>query len=137
MVRLRLRRVGAKRQPSYRIVAADSESPRDGRFIEVVGFYNPRTDPTTLEINEARALYWLSVGAQPSDTVKRLLNNSGTWDRFERLRQGASIEALVAEMEGESAEATESQIEESPESEEVTEETTEEFEEEEAEAPVV
>jgi small subunit ribosomal protein S16 len=138
LVRLRLRRVGAKRQPSYRIVAADSESPRDGRFIEVVGFYNPRTDPTTLEINEARALYWLSVGAQPSDTVKRLLNNNGTWDRFERLRQGESIEALAAEVEGESAEATESQTEESPESEEVEEvtEETQEFEEEEAEAPV-
>jgi small subunit ribosomal protein S16 len=105
MVKLRLRRVGAKKQTSYRIVATDSRSPRDGRFIEVVGFYNPRTEPETVRIKEDRALHWLSVGAQPSDAVARLLKKMGTMDRFERLKQGESIEALVAEAEA-AAEAT-------------------------------
>ncbi len=73
MLRIRLRRVGAKRQPSYRIVVAESTSPRDGRFVEVIGIYNPRTEPETVIIQEERALYWLSKGAQPSDAVARLL----------------------------------------------------------------
>jgi small subunit ribosomal protein S16 len=77
MVRIRLRRTGKKKQPSYRVVVADSESPRDGRFIENIGFYNPRTDPPTIEIQEDRARYWLSVGAQPSDPVVRLLRKVG------------------------------------------------------------
>jgi len=77
MVRIRLRRVGAKKQPSYRIVVADARSPRDGRFIEVIGFYNPRTDPPTIEIQEDRARYWLSVGAQPSEPAARLLRKLG------------------------------------------------------------
>jgi small subunit ribosomal protein S16 len=105
MVKLRLRRVGAKKQASYRIVAADSRSPRDGRFIEVVGFYNPRTEPETVQIKEDRALYWLSTGAQPTDAVTRLLKKMGTLDRFERLKQGESMETLVAEA-AETAEAT-------------------------------
>jgi small subunit ribosomal protein S16 len=92
-----LRRVGAKKQASYRIVVADSRSPRDGRFIEVVGFYNPRTEPETVTLQEDRALHWLSVGAQPSDAVRRLLKNQGTLGRFERLKQGEPLEALVAE----------------------------------------
>jgi len=94
---MRLRRVGAKKQASYRIVVADSRSPRDGRFIEVVGFYNPRTEPETVTLQEDRALHWLSVGAQPSDAVHRLLKNQGTLGRFERLKQGEPLEALVAE----------------------------------------
>lgn len=73
MVKIRLRRVGAKKQPSYRVVAADSRAPRDGRFIEILGHYNPRTDPPSFEVDEERVRYWLSVGAQPTDTVKRLL----------------------------------------------------------------
>ena len=73
MVKIRLRRVGAKKQPSYRVVAADSRAPRDGRFIEILGHYNPRTDPPVFEVKEERVRYWLSVGAQPTDTVKRLL----------------------------------------------------------------
>ncbi len=73
MVRIRLRRTGAKKQASYRIVVADSRAPRDGKFIEVLGWYNPRTDPPTFEINKERAEYWLSRGAQPSDAVARLL----------------------------------------------------------------
>jgi len=76
-VRIRLRRTGGKGQPSYRIVVADSRSPRDGRFIETIGHYNPRTDPPTYEIDEQRARYWLSVGAQPSDPVARLLEKKG------------------------------------------------------------
>jgi small subunit ribosomal protein S16 len=77
MVRIRLRRTGKKGQASYRVVVADSESPRDGRFIEIIGHYNPRTDPPTIEIKEDRARYWLSVGAQPSDPVVRLLSKVG------------------------------------------------------------
>ena len=104
MVKLRLRRVGAKKQASYRIVATDSRSPRDGRFIEVIGFYNPRTEPETVQIKEDRALHWLSVGAQPTDAVTRLLKKMGTLDRFERLKKGESMETLVAEA-AETAEA--------------------------------
>ncbi len=76
-VRIRLRRTGGKGQPSYRIVVADARSPRDGRFIETIGHYNPRTDPATYEIDAERAQYWLSVGAQPSDAVARLLEKDG------------------------------------------------------------
>jgi len=99
MVKIRLRRVGAKKQPSYRVVVADSRSPRDGRFIEVIGFYNPRTEPETVKVNEDRALHWLSVGAQATEAVARLLKKQGTMARFERLKQGEPLEALVAEAE--------------------------------------
>ncbi|HOC21619.1 MAG TPA: 30S ribosomal protein S16 [Anaerolineae bacterium] len=100
MLRLRLRRVGRKKQPSYRIVVAEAASPRDGKAVEVVGFYNPRTEPETLQIMEERALYWLSVGAQPSDSVARLLKRSGTLERLARLRAGEPLEALAAEAGG-------------------------------------
>ncbi len=99
MVKIRLRRVGAKKQASYRVVVTDSRSPRDGRFIENIGFYNPRTEPETAKIKEDRALYWLSVGAQPTRAVARLLKKQGTLARFERLKQGEPLEALVAEAE--------------------------------------
>lgn len=99
MVRIRLRRVGLKKQPSYRIVVTDQRSPRDGAFIENIGHYNPRTRPSTDVVNEARALYWLSVGAQPTDSVASILRRTGTLDRFARLRQGEPMEALVAEAE--------------------------------------
>lgn len=99
MVKIRLRRVGAKKQPSYRIVVADSRSPRDGRFIEVVGFYNPRTSPETVEIKEDRVFHWLSAGAQPTGSVVRLLNRQGTMARFERLKEGEPLETLLAEAE--------------------------------------
>ena len=101
MVKIRLRRVGSKKQPSFRVVVADSRAPRDGRFIEEIGFYNPRTEPETLRVDEARALYWLSVGAQPTESATRLLTTLGTLQRFERLKQGESLEALVAEAEAE------------------------------------
>lgn len=97
MLRIRLRRVGGKKQPSYRIVVAESTSPRDGKFVEMVGFHNPRTEPETIQIKEERVLHWLSVGAQPSDAVMRLFKKSGTLARFERLKGGESLEALVEE----------------------------------------
>lgn len=105
MVRIRLRRVGLKKQPSYRIVVIDQERPRDGRYIESIGFYNPRTRPTTIQLQEDRALYWLSVGAQPSEPVGKLLKITGTADRLQRLRKGESLESLVAEAEQAQAEA--------------------------------
>ena len=93
MVRIRLRRTGKKKQPSYRVVVADSESPRDGRFIENIGFYNPRTDPPTIEIKEDRAQYWLSQGAQPSDAVARLLRKKGVLQGPEAAKGGEATEA--------------------------------------------
>ena len=82
MVRIRLFRVGAKKQPSYRVVVADQRSPRDGRFIEIIGHYNPRTDPATVVIKEERALFWLRRGAQPSDAVSRMLTKLGIMEKF-------------------------------------------------------
>jgi len=76
-VKLRLTRVGSKKNPVYRIVAADSRSPRDGKFIEIVGRYNPQTDPSTIEIDEEKVKGWLAKGAQPSATVQRLLKVKG------------------------------------------------------------
>lgn len=97
MVRIRLRRIGSKRQPSYRMIVTDVEAPRDGRFLEIVGFYNPRTQPETVQVDEERALYWLRVGAQPSDSVSRLLTKRGTIGRFQRLKSGEALETLLAE----------------------------------------
>ncbi len=76
-VRIRLKRLGAKKKPFYRIVVADSRSPRDGRFIEEIGYYNPRTEPSTIEINSEKAKEWISKGAKPSDTVKALFAKAG------------------------------------------------------------
>ena len=76
-VRIRLKRVGAKKRPFYRIVVADARSPRDGRFIDEIGYYNPTTEPTTLKIDGEKAQDWLQKGAQPSDTVKALLVKAG------------------------------------------------------------
>jgi small subunit ribosomal protein S16 len=75
--RMRLARVGSKKNPIYRVVVADSRSPRDGRFIEIVGRYNPQTDPSTIEFDEDKVRGWLEKGAQPSDSVRRLLNAKG------------------------------------------------------------
>lgn len=75
--RIRLRRMGAKRAPFYRLVVADSRSPRDGRVIEEIGYYDPTKDPSIINVNEERALYWLKTGAQPSETAKSLLNKVG------------------------------------------------------------
>lgn len=103
MVRIRLRRVGGKKQPAYRIVVTDRRNPRDGRFIEKIGYYNPRTEPSTVEVNEERVLYWLDKGAQPSDAVHRLLKNLGTMERYERLRAGEPLETLLADAEAAAA----------------------------------
>ncbi len=84
MVRIRLRRMGMKKQPSYRIVVCDSKAPRDGKYIESIGFYNPRTEPDTIQINEERALYWLGVGAQPTEAVLRLLEKAGIMEKFRK-----------------------------------------------------
>lgn len=81
MVKIRLRRMGAKKQPTYRFVVADSRSPRDGRFIEILGHYNPRTEPKTLEVNAEKAKEWLAKGAQPTETVRRLFAEKGIMER--------------------------------------------------------
>ena len=99
MVRIRLRRIGAKKAPIYRIVVASSESPRDGSFLEVIGQYNPRTAPETVIVDESRALYWLKVGAQPTESVAQLFTKRGTMNRFERLRKGEAVETLLTEAE--------------------------------------
>ena len=106
MVKIRLRRTGAKKKPHYRVVVADSRSPRDGRFIEILGHYNPRTDPVTFKVQEDRVLYWLSVGAQPTDPVKKLLQNMGTLDKFAGPKEGAELDGLLAEATANAAEAS-------------------------------
>lgn len=80
-VKLRLMRMGKKKQPTYRVVAADSRSPRDGRFIEIIGTYEPRQEPSVVKIDNDRALHWLRHGAQPTDRVEKLLKISGAWDQ--------------------------------------------------------
>ncbi|MFC1915304.1 30S ribosomal protein S16 [Chloroflexota bacterium] len=77
MVKIRLRRVGAKKKPSYRLVVADARSPRDGAFCDIIGHFNPLTDPETVVINEEKARHWLGKGAQPTDTAARLLTKAG------------------------------------------------------------
>jgi len=99
MVRIRLRRTGAKGQPSYRIVAADKESPRDGRFLEILGHYNPLTRPETIVIKEDRVYDWISRGAQPSDSVNQLFRTMGTLGRIERFKKGEDLEILMQEAE--------------------------------------
>jgi small subunit ribosomal protein S16 len=81
-VRIRLRRMGAKRQPHYRVVVADSRSPRDGRFLDTIGTYNPRVDPADINIDRDKALEWLEKGAEPSDSARSLLSQIGVWQRF-------------------------------------------------------
>ena len=81
-VKLRLKRMGAKQRPFYRIVAADSRSPRDGRFIETVGTYNPLKNPTEIKVDEEKALTWLNNGAQPTDTVRSILTESGIMKKY-------------------------------------------------------
>ena len=99
MVRLRLRRIGLKGQPTYRIVAADSESPRDGRFLEILGFYNPRTQPATIHMKEDRVFNWMKNGALPTESVAQVFKSAGVLDRWERFKKGESIETLLKEAE--------------------------------------
>ncbi len=83
-VKLRLTRVGKTKQPTYRVVASDARSPRDGRFIEIVGTYRPREEPSGVEIDNEKALKWLRQGAQPTERVQTLLKLSGAWDEFKK-----------------------------------------------------
>jgi small subunit ribosomal protein S16 len=89
MVKIRLRRVGRKKKPSYRVVVADAWAPRDGAFIEIIGHYNPLTDPPTIVINEEKALKWLRQGAQPTETVVSLLNRVGIMEKFKGSKKQA------------------------------------------------
>ncbi len=82
-VKLRLMRMGKKKQPTYRVVAADGRAPRDGRFIEIVGTYEPRAEPSVVKIDNAKAVDWLRKGAQPTERVEKLLKISGAWDEFQ------------------------------------------------------
>ena len=99
MVKIRLMRVGKKKQPSFRVVVADSRSPRDGRIIEAIGHYRPRQDPSVIKIDNERALHWLQRGAQPSDSVRQLLRISGAWTEF-------TGEPAIARLGPSTAEAT-------------------------------
>jgi small subunit ribosomal protein S16 len=92
-VRIRLKRVGKKKAPSYRVVVADSRSPRDGRIIENIGWYNPLVEPSAIHIDEEKALGWLKNGAQPSDSVTSLLKRAGVMDRFEQMKKAAATTA--------------------------------------------
>jgi len=87
MVKIRLRRVGTKKKPSYRLVVADSRAPRDGAYINVIGHFNPLTEPETIVIDEEKALDWLRQGAQPTDTVARLLSKVGIMDKFKKVKE--------------------------------------------------
>lgn len=89
VLRMRLRRTGAKKQPKYRVVIAEARTPRDGAFIETIGFYDPLTEPTTIKIDRDKALGWLSKGAQPSDTVVRLLKRAGIAPADDTAKDGA------------------------------------------------
>lgn len=90
-VRLRLMRMGKKKQPTYRVVAADSRSPRNGRFIEIIGTYEPRQDPSVIKIDNERALHWLRHGAQPTERVEKLLKISGAWTEY----TGEAVDSTV------------------------------------------
>lgn len=102
MVRIRFRRMGLRGQPSYRIVAADKESARDGRFLEILGFYNPRTEPATFSIKEDRVYHWMTNGALPTESVGQVFKSCGVLDRFERFKKGEAVDGLLKE----AAEAT-------------------------------
>ena len=92
-VKLRLMRMGKTKQPTYRLVAADARSPRDGRFIEIVGTYQPRHDPSTIEIDNDKCVKWLQQGAQPTERVEKLLKLSGAWDQFQTAKAEAKSSA--------------------------------------------
>lgn len=128
MVKIRLKRVGKKKQPAYRVVVADSRSPRDGRIIEAIGHYQPRLEPSEITIDNSRAVHWLQKGAQPSDQVRKLLQISGAWSEFtgeappqpvatpeERKRKATPAASVKTEPEPEAAEVAETGAETTPE----------------------
>ncbi|MCD4828684.1 MAG: 30S ribosomal protein S16 [Candidatus Cloacimonetes bacterium] len=142
MVKLRLRRMGAKDKPFYRVVAVDSRLKRDGKYLESIGYYDPKTEPLTLKIHTERALHWLQLGAQPSETVRSLLRRAGVLEMFHdtRFGRGKHAHPVAVEAKPEAAPVVEEEpvapvVEEEPvvetiEAEAVTEEVSE-------EAPVV
>ena len=95
-VKLRLTRVGKKKNPMYRVVVADERAPRDGRFIEIIGQYQPLENPSMINIKDDRALYWLAQGAQPSETVQKILTASGVWEQYEKTRPKKSLQKAAA-----------------------------------------
>ena len=99
MVRIRLRRVGKKKQPIYKIVVADSRAARKGKFIEAIGQYNPLVNPMIIEVDETRLFWWLKRGAQPSDTLRSLLQRKGLWLKWSLVKKNASEETITAELE--------------------------------------
>ena len=122
-VKLRLMRMGKKKQPTYRVVAADSRSPRNGRFIEIIGTYEPRQDPSVIKIDNERAVHWLANGAQPTDRVEKLLKISGAWTEHTGETFDAAVPERAArkskkqlEKEAEAAEAAASEAEAAEES---------------------
>jgi small subunit ribosomal protein S16 len=96
MVRIRFRREGSRHQPFYRMVVAEKESPRDGRFLEIIGHYNPRTQPATIDVKEERLFHWMKAGAVPSDSVQQVLKTCGAWVRWEQVQKGESVESVLA-----------------------------------------
>lgn len=115
-VRIRLRRMGARKQPFYRVVVADSRSPRDGRFLDTIGTYNPRAEPAEIRIDREKALAWLESGAEPTDTARSLLSRVGIWQRFRtgQWPAGAAAETPPATTAPRSAEAAAAGSEETP-----------------------
>lgn len=111
-VRIRLRRMGAKKRPFYRIVVVDSRTRRDGRFLEMVGYYNPLEKPTQIKIQEEKVLAWLKVGAQPSETVHRLLQKAGVLKKWALLRKGERISPISSPSESFEKRETEEEPEE-------------------------
>lgn len=119
-VKLRLMRMGKKKQPTYRVVAADARSPRNGRFIEIVGTYEPRRDPSVIEIDNERAVHWLRHGAQPTERVAKLLKISGAWEDFTGeapapvVTKAASASEPAPAPEAEAVEESPAEAEEAP-----------------------
>ncbi len=113
MVKIRLRRVGAKKKPQYRLVVADARSPRDGAFIEVIGYYNPLTDPETVVIAEEKARYWLERGAQPTDTAARLLAKVGLIEKpkagKEKIEAGITVKPKASKKKAKASVTKESE----------------------------
>lgn len=114
-VRIRLRRMGAKKQPFYRVVVADSRSPRDGRFLDTIGTYDPRTEPAAIDIDRAKTLKWLAEGAMPTDSARSLLSQAGIWQEFRghgaiKLGPPSERSATPSAAESETAEAPTEEI---------------------------
>jgi len=99
LVKLRLRRLGKKKQPIYKIVAADSQAARTGKYLEVLGTYDPRADPMLIDTKQERLFHWLKRGAQPSDTVRSLLQRTGLWLQWGLMKKGADEGAIAAQLE--------------------------------------